>query len=268
MVVTVTALVVLAVTGPSVPEVPAVKPQPAPAAPGLEAQLQTYLQGRPTTGAVEVRDLVTGQEYGYRADKAYGSASVVKIAILAATLRRQEQAGRALTAGEKSLLARMIRDSSNGAASTLWNRLGRGEAMDRFFAEAEMTRTKAGPKGYWGLTRVTAADQVVLMAHLAQPSDLLTEAGRAYAVKLMSSVDADQDWGVSAGPGKGVTVELKNGWLPRGRDGWAVHSVGHVRGDGRDYLIAVLTLDNKTENKGISTVEGVSKLVWRALAPA
>ncbi len=266
--VTVAALVVLAVTGPSVQDVPAAEPQPAPAAPGLEAQLRTYLQGRPTTGAVEVRDLVTGQEYGYRADKAYDSASVVKIAILAATLRRQEQAGRALTASEKSLLGRMIRDSSNGAASTLWNRLGRGKAMDRFFAEAGMTRTTAGPKGYWGLTKVTAADQVVLMGHLTGASGLISPAGRAYAATLMSSVDPGQDWGVSAGPGKGVTVELKNGWLPRGRDGWAVHSVGHVRGEGRDYLIAVLTLDNETENKGIATVEGVSTLVWRALAPA
>ena len=80
------------------------------------------------------------------------------------------------------------------------------------------------------------------MAHLARPSDLLTEEGRTYARKLMSSVDPSQDWGVSAGPGKGVSVELKNGWLPRGRHGWAVHSVGHVSGQGRDYLIAVLTL--------------------------
>lgn len=268
VVVTVTALVVLAVTGPAVPDVPAAKPQPGPAAPGLEAQLRTYLQGRPTSGAVEVRDLVTGAEYGYRADKAYDSASVAKIAIMAATLRRQEQAGRALTKREKSLLSRMIRDSDNGAASTLWNRLGRGRTLDRFFADAGMTHTKAGPKGYWGLTRITAADQVVLMAHLTQPSTLLSEAGRAYARTLMASVDHTQDWGVSAGPGKGVTVELKNGWLPRGRDGWAVHSVGHVRGAGRDYLIAVLTLDNASERSGITTVEGVSKLVWRDLAPA
>ncbi|WP_375425754.1 serine hydrolase [uncultured Friedmanniella sp.] len=266
--VTLAALVVLSVTRPSAPEASAPPPQAPPAAPGLEAQLRTYLQGRPTTGAVEVRDLVTGRQFGYRADKAYDSASVIKVAIMAATLRRQEQAGRALTTSEKSLLGRMIRDSDNGAASTLWNRLGRGTALDQFFTDAQMTHTTAGPKGYWGLTRVTAADQVVLMAHLARPSNLLTEAGRAYARTLMASVDHTQDWGISAGPGHGVTVELKNGWLPRGRHGWAVHSVGHVQGAGRDYLIAVLTLDNTTESKGIATVEGVSKIVWRGLAPA
>jgi hypothetical protein len=269
VVVTVVALVVLAATGPSTPSAPAPKPQAPPAAaPGLEAQLRAYLAGRPTTGAVEVRDLVTGRQYGYRADKTYDSASVVKIAIMAATLRQQEQAGRALTTAQKSLLARMIGKSDNGAATRLWNRLGRGDAMDRFLADAGMTHTKAGPKGYWGLTQITAADEVVLMAHLARPSALLTEEGRTYARKLMASVDPSQDWGVSAGPGRGVTVELKNGWLPRGRRGWAVHSVGHVQGDGRDYLIAVLTLDNGSESKGISSVEGVSRIVWRDLAPA
>ncbi|WP_375430742.1 serine hydrolase [uncultured Friedmanniella sp.] len=269
VVVTVVALVVLAVHGPPLtPEAPPAEQQAPPAAPGLEAQLKAYLTGRPTTAAVEVRDLTTGQEYGYRATKAYDSASVVKIAILAATLRHAEQQQRGPTAKEKSLLSRMIRLSDNGAATTLWNRLGRGDTFDEFFAAAGMTHTTAGPRGYWGLTRVTAADQVVLMAHLTQPSPLLSQESRDYARGLMAKVDHDQDWGVSAGPGQDDTVELKNGWLPRGTHGWAVHSVGHVQGDGRDYLIAVLTVDNPTEKKGITTVEGASKIVWRALAPA
>lgn len=275
------ALMVLARTNQALPAspvpraVPAKAParSPAPAATatttgGLEAQLRTYLAGRPSTAAVEVRDLTTGREYGYHATKAYDSASVVKIAILAATVHRAEQEHRALTTKEKSLLSRMIRRSDNGAATTLWNRLGRGDALDEFFEAAGMAHTKAGPRGYWGLTRVTAADQVVLMALLTQPNALLSEAGRTYARGLMAEVDPSQDWGVSAGPGKGTTVELKNGWLPRGKHGWAVHSVGHVQGQGRDYLIAVLTLDNKSESRGIATVEGASKIVWRALAPS
>jgi hypothetical protein len=46
-----------------------------------------------------------------------------------------------------------------------------------------------------------------------------------------------------------------------------VNSIGYVNGDGRDYLIAVLTSANTTEAQGIETVEGLSKLAWQELAP-
>jgi hypothetical protein len=83
----------------------------------------------------------------------------------------------------------------------------------------------------------------------------------------MESVEADQAWGVSAGVPTGVTVALKNGWLPLEDDGdWQVNSIGWVDGDGRNYLIAVLTKNNDTEQSGITTVEGLSTLVWNALA--
>ena len=193
---------------------------------------------------------------------------MVKIAIMAALLRQAEQEQRALTDRERQLVRAMIRQSSNSAASTLWNTIGRGAGLNRFLAEAGMSRTEAGPQGYWGLSRVTAADQVLLMAHLTQPTELLGEKSRSFARRVMASVDDSQDWGVSAGPADaGATVELKNGWLPRGQHGWAVHSVGHVRGAGRDYLIAVLSVQNATQQKGIRTVQGISTIVWRDLEP-
>ena len=58
----------------------------------------------------------------------------------------------------------------------------------------------------------------------------------------MENVTPDQRWGVSGGVPAGVTVALKNGWLPLddANTDWQVNSVGWVSGDGRDYLIAVL----------------------------
>jgi hypothetical protein len=82
----------------------------------------------------------------------------------------------------------------------------------------------------------------------------------------MRSVTPSQKWGVSAGAAGSATVELKNGWLPRATHGWRVHSMGHVKGAGRDYAIAVMTQDNSTMGYGVSTVEGVSRVVWSALA--
>ena len=60
-------------------------------------------------------------------------------------------------------------------------------------------------------------------------------------------------------------MALKNGFAVI--DGWQINTEGWVDGDGRDYLIAVLTNGNSSEQYGIDTVNGVSALVWNALAP-
>jgi len=246
----------------------AVAPPVPPDADQIERDVRNYLVKRSVTASVRVRDLQTGQEYGYRSGSHYDSASVVKVAIMAAVLRRQEQQDRYLTATEVRLLGKMIKNSDNDAASRLYASLGRGPAMQRFYAAAGMTHTSSGPGTSWGLTQITATDQVVLLGHLARPTDLLTRNGRIYARKLMASVTASQAWGVSAGPPDGTRVELKNGWLSRSTHGWRVHSTGHVKGSGRDYLVVVLTMDNATMDRGIARVEGVSRIVWRDLAPA
>jgi polynucleotide 5'-kinase involved in rRNA processing len=61
----------------------------------------------------------------------------------------------------------------------------------------------------------------------------------------------------------GVTIALKNGFSTI--NGWQINSTGWVRGQGRDYLIAILSDHNPTEQYGIDTVNGVSALVWGAL---
>ena len=63
-------------------------------------------------------------------------------------------------------------------------------------------------------------------------------------------------------------VALKNGWLPLGNDDWQINSVGWIRGQGRNYMLAILTTGNATEGYGIETTNEFSSLVWQALAPA
>ena len=128
-----------------------------------------------------------------------------------------------------------------------------------------MTRTTPGSGGLWGLTTTTAADQVILLRSIAYGSSVLSSTDRAYVRSLMGSVVDWQRWGVSGGVPAGVTVELKNGWLPRTTHGWRVHSIGHVRGEGRDYVLAVLSQDNATMEIGVRTLESVSVQVWATL---
>jgi hypothetical protein len=100
---------------------------------------------------------------------------------------------------------------------------------------------------------------------LVEPNALLTDASRAYVLNLMENITPSQDWGASGGVPPGATVALKNGFAVI--DGWQINTTGWVNGDGRDYLIAVLTNGNASEQYGIDTVNAVSALVWNALEP-
>ena len=103
---------------------------------------------------------------------------------------------------------------------------------------------------------------------VAYPNNVLTPASQGYELGLMSNIDPSQDWGVSAGLAPGTAVALKNGWLPNESGIWQVNSIGYVNGDGRDYVIAVLTDGSSSKTSGIATIEGLSTLIWQELAPA
>jgi hypothetical protein len=102
---------------------------------------------------------------------------------------------------------------------------------------------------------------------LVLPNQVLDAGSRAYELGLMEQVTSSEDWGVSSGVPQGVTVALKNGWLPPTATNWRINSVGWIDGQGRDYLLAVLTEGNPTESYGTDTIQGISSLAWAALAP-
>ena len=62
-------------------------------------------------------------------------------------------------------------------------------------------------------------------------------------------------------------MHVKNGWLPDDI-GWHVNSIGAFTGKGKNYLIAVLTDDNPTEQHGIDTIQAVAQAVHRDLNQA
>ena len=84
----------------------------------------------------------------------------------------------------------------------------------------------------------------------------------------MENVTPDQRWGVSGGVPAQATVALKNGWLPLdgAADDWQINSVGWISGGGRDYLMAVLSTGNPTEQYGIDTIGQLAAMVWNGLA--
>ncbi|MDH6129767.1 hypothetical protein [Kitasatospora sp. GP82] len=94
---------------------------------------------------------------------------------------------------------------------------------------------------------------------------MLAPASREYGLDLMNRVEADQRWGTPFGAPEGISVHVKNGWLPRATHGWRVHSIGVFTNESKDYRMAVLTEDNPTESYGISTIQRIAWAVHHDL---
>ncbi|MFE4794429.1 serine hydrolase [Streptomyces sp. NPDC056708] len=233
----------------------------------LSKDITAALKGRKSTTAVALYDRTTKTTCSLRATTKYDSASVVKATVLATLLWDNKKHNRYLTQREINLTTAMITKSDNNATTSLWKQLGVTK-VKAFLKAAGMTHTVPGSGGYWGLTQITAQDEQRLLTLLTTKNSVLSDSSRAYELGLMRKVVSSQRWGTPAGAPSGVTVQVKNGWLPRATHGWRVHSIGAFTGKGHDYAITVLTQDNKTMNDGINTIQAVARAVHKDLNPA
>jgi beta-lactamase class A len=233
----------------------------------------SYVDGRAGTVTAAVYDVSTGQTWTFGSSKPQVEASVVKLNILEALYAQHGAEG--LSATDTSLAQQMMEDSDNDAATSLWYDAGGASRIASFDASAGLTATEPSscvqcpdfPWPGWGLSTTTPADQLALLRQLIKPSTLLTAAQRSSALQLMENVAPSQRWGVSGGVPAEVTVALKDGWLPLNSDNtnWQINSVGWINGSGRNYLMAVFTTGNPTEQYGIDTIDQLATLVWQHL---
>ncbi|WP_308409563.1 serine hydrolase [Streptomyces sp. A3M-1-3] len=206
--------------------------------------------------SVAVMDLESGDRAVFESDQ-YDTASIVKVDILATLLLQAQDAGRALTAQERTHAASMIQNSDNAATTVLWDTIGGAAGLDAANERLGLTATSAGRDGNWGLTLTTAEDQLILLNAIFGTESVLTRTDRQYIENLMENVASGQDWGVSAAD---TSAALKNGWLPRTATGlWDINSIGRVHVDGRDCVIAVLSDGNRTQAEGIALVEDATR---------
>jgi hypothetical protein len=227
------------------------------------ASITSYLAGRSGDGTAALYNLTTGATSLWRPGAVEYTASIVKVDILATLLHQSQEQRSPLSDEEQDLATTMIEQSDDDAASDLWDDIGQQGGLATFNSLIPLPQTSPGTDGHWGGTETTAADQVRLLRAIVQPSPILDAASQRYELGLMGNIESSQAWGITAGVPDGVTVYLKNGWLPLEDDGdWQVNSIGWVDGDGRDYILAVLTKNNATEGYGIDTIDGLSQLVW------
>ncbi|MCL6443067.1 MAG: class A beta-lactamase-related serine hydrolase [Alicyclobacillus sp.] len=221
----------------------------------MDAAIRRYLATRQDQVGIAVLNDADGSLYTYNGELTFRTASTIKVAILVNALHRH-----LLRTKLKPLAVAMMEESDNDAATDLWHIVG-DDNLNQMFKVLGMTHSEANEEGYWGLSRTTAADEIKLLKVVADPNRYLSDAERKYVLSLMEHVEPDQDWGVSSGV-HDATVALKDGWSPYVPTNWRINSIGIVRGDGRNYLIAVYTFRNPTMSYGVQTVDEVSRIVW------
>jgi beta-lactamase class A len=235
----------------------------APLATKLSKDLADAIRGRSGYVSIRVEDVRTGVECRYNEGHLSHSASVVKATILAALLYWRQHTGTSLTSTEKHDATLMIEYSDNNAATYLWNDVGHTR-LNQFIKAATMTETELNSDGYWGLSEITARDELQLMRLLTEHNSVLTDSSRSYELNLMNHVVSYERWGVPAGAPSGLTVYVKNGWL---NDPvlWVINSIGAIEGHGRDYKMAILTYNDPSEQYGINTVQAIAEAANRDL---
>jgi hypothetical protein len=257
--------IMVAVTGVRTPEARADTTNPSCAAsdpftPALAQQLATTWPGQTFTASVF--DERTGCQYDLHPDARIGTASVLKVEIMAGILLRAQNQGRGLTPQEASLVLPMITQSDNNAATSLWQSLGGAPAMTYLDGVFGMgSTTPATPQ--WGLTSTSARDQVTLLRQVLNGDfGPLAPAYRASALGYMTSVTPSQRWGITAGVPSGWTVANKNGWAPGTNGLWNVNSTGAVYDPaGGSYVVALLSTGWPDEATGITGIETLNRAV-------
>jgi hypothetical protein len=234
----------------------------------MARDINAKLAGRISTVGLKEIDNRTGITCTYHPTTHFYAASVIKATILAALLRTAQEEKRRLTSRERRLAWLMITQSNNDAATALWNQEG-PTRMQHLLNLAKMTQTKLAHA--WGLSLLTAHDEILLLSLLSSPNRILSLRSRLYAQYLMSHVISSQRWGVPAGAPTGVLVGVKNGWLPYpASNNWEINSIGFFRDTKpfRDYEIVVLTHNNPTMSYGINTIAGAARVIHRDLNPS
>jgi beta-lactamase class A len=211
-------------------------------------------------------DTAAGLTCGFHRKLHFYAASVIKVTILSALLLKVHGPS-GLTRAQRNLAYLMITQSDNAAATALWNYVGMTD-MQAFLNRAGMGHTILSDA--WGLTQITAQDELTLLNVLTTKGKVLGKHSRRYVLWLMSKVIPSERWGVSAGAPADVTVHLKNGWLPYPQaDDWHINSIGAFTGTNIAYQIVVLTgpaAGGQSESYGIQTVQAVAQVINSDLA--
>ena len=225
------------------------------------AALTAFVKSKGSHSAVKVLDRTTGATIALNEDRAFQTASIVKFDILATRLYQTQRAGSSLSSSQRALAFKMITQSDNNAASALYaldHRASGVAAANKAFGLRDTV-----PNASWGKTRTTAADQVRLLGSVFSSHGPLNSTNQQYMLSLMSKVEPDQAWGITAAATDDATgVYVKNGWVEMDAYGHLEgdNSIGRIIEPGHDWLIATMSNYNRSDPAGERILEGLAKI--------
>jgi beta-lactamase class A len=239
---------------------------PAAVDPLTTPAVKKWIAGRTGDVSAAVLNLNTGKEWLLNPGARDQTASIIKADILETLLYQTRKDDDSIADAEGEVPEGMIEASDNADATQLWDQIGGATGLSAYNALAGLTQTTPNTQGFWGETLTSAADQIKILEQLAKPTKLLSKQAVAYQLSLMTDIDPGENWGVTGGVPKGVTVALKNGWVPlTSNTDWEVNSIGWIKGDDHDYLLAVLTAHDPSEDYGIATIKKIAASVYATL---
>jgi hypothetical protein len=192
-------------------------------------------------------NLTTGATYGSAnaAKQASNTESMIKVWIGADYLAGLEAAGQSLNAADRALLTKMIKNSDNAAAQTLYLRRGGDEVIRRAIDECGLTGTSV-TESWWSKTQITALDATRLMRHILDRAET-SELTRWLVEDLMRAVADDNAFGIAevlAEVDPQADPAVKNGWTAHGTTGlWNVNCLAEWTSSagGDRIVLAILT---------------------------
>lgn len=233
----------------------------------LDAAMAAFGQNTDKLG-VAILDRRSGVDFDFQAGYASQSASMAKVMLASMALRTARAAGAEADFATRSDISKALIDSQNDPADALWVYGGKREGYDataRAFGLPDSTHSDP-TREFWSWTWTTPADQRRLMSALVDGTPALVDADRRYLLDVMSKTNAKQTWGVGYPRSRDVKVRMKNGWVQfQSTDNlWAVNSLGHVRGEERDY-VACFMCRVPTFDEGRELLDAIGAAVWDAL---
>jgi beta-lactamase class A len=217
----------------------------------------TFAEGRAGSISFAVVDQ-NRRFHGYRAGTDVAAASVLKVMLMAAYLRRPAVRDRALTDDERSLLGPMIRRSDDTAASRIRDAVGT-RGMERLARDAKMHSFRFVYRP-WGASIVNAAEQSRFMARLGR---YIPDRHERYARYLLSHIVQSQRWGIGQVVRPDWRYFFKGGW--GSGSGAVCHQVAYIKREGLKIAYAVMITNSPSHSYGTDTLRGIFGRLMRDL---
>lgn len=226
----------------------------------LSPTLSAYLDSIGDNVDAVVYDVTHQRYYTYNETARFITGSSMKVPIMLTFLDMIERQGREPDEHEMDLLTTMIENSNNDSASDLYyGEIGGADGVAQYLQRINVPDLSPNPTA-WGYSLITPLAMVKLLTDLYEGT-ILTAQHRALALSLMEQIEADQQVGVGDTAPQGVTVAMKDGWLPDDNNLWAMNSSGIVMQGRETYIISVYTHGQPDLDHGHAIVRHVCAAV-------